>query len=155
MGTARPTSTPASRQVLEPITGDFAFILFSIDIIGIGLLPVPVLAGSVAYAAGELFAWPTGLEHPPHKARGFYCVIAAAIVLGIAVDLSPLDPIKALVWSAVVNGVIVVPVLVAMMIVASSSRQMGRFTATRTQRVFGWLTTLMMAVAAVAMFVMM
>ena len=82
-------------------------------------------------------------------------MIAAAIVLGIAVDLSPLDPIKALVWSAVVNGVIVVPVLVAMMIVASSSRQMGRFVATRTQRVFGWLTTLMMSIAAVAMFVWM
>ena len=79
----------------------------------------------------------------------------AAIVLGIAVDLSPLDPIKALVWSAVVNGVIVVPILVAMMIVVSKHKQMGDFVATRAQRMFGWLTTLMMAVAAVAMFVMM
>jgi len=148
-------STEQAAQALKPIAGDFAFILFSIGIIGTGLLAVPVLAGSVGYAAGELFAWPTGLEHPPRKARGFYSVIAAAILLGIAVDLSPLDPIKALVWSAVVNGVIVVPVLVAMMVVASSSRQMGQFAATRTQRVFGWLTTAMMAVAAVAMFVMM
>ena len=149
-------STEQAAQALKPIAGDFAFILFSIGIIGTGLLAVPVLAGSVAYAAGELFAWPTGLEHPPQKARGFYCVIAAAIVLGIAVDLSPLDPIKALVWSAVVNGVIVVPVLVAMMIVASTHPgRWAEFVATRTQRVFGWLTTLMMAVAAVAMFVMM
>ncbi|WP_428674838.1 Nramp family divalent metal transporter [Reyranella sp.] len=148
-------STEQAAQALKPIAGDFAFILFSIGIIGTGLLAVPVLAGSVGYAAGELFAWPTGLEHPPRKARGFYSVIAAAILLGIAVDLSTLDPIKALVWSAVVNGVIVVPVLVAMMVVASSSRQMGQFAATRTQRVFGWLTTAMMAVAAVAMFVMM
>ena len=148
-------STEQAAQALKPIAGDFAFILFSIGIIGTGLLAVPVLAGSVAYAAGELFAWPTGLEHPPHKARGFYSVIAAAILLGIAVDLSPLDPIKALVWSAVVNGVIVVPVLVAMMIVASTRRQMGQFVATQTQRIFGWLTTAMMAVAAVAMFVMM
>jgi len=148
-------STEQAAQALKPIAGDFAFILFSIGIIGTGLLAVPVLAGSVAYAAGELFAWPTGLEHPPQKARGFYCVIAAAILLGIAVDLSPLDPIKALVWSAVVNGVIVVPVLIAMMIVVSKHEQMGDFVATRTQRVFGWLTTLMMAVAAVAMFVMM
>ena len=116
---------------------------------------MPVLAGSVAYAVGELFAWPTGLEHPPQKARGFYGVIAAAIVLGLAVDLSPLDPIKALVWSAVVNGVIVVPVLVAMMIVASRPKQMGEFVATRTQRIFGWLTTVMMAAAAIAMFVTM
>lgn len=148
-------STEQAAQALKPIAGDFAFALFSIGIVGTGLLAVPVLAGSVGYAAGELFAWPTGLEHPPLKARGFYGVIAAAIVLGIAVDLSPLDPIKALVWSAVVNGVIVVPVLAAMMIVASRARQMGQFVATRTQRIFGWLTTAMMAFAAVAMFVTM
>ncbi len=148
-------STEQAAQALKPIAGDFAFILFSIGIVGTGLLAVPVLAGSAAYAAGELFAWPTGLENPPREARGFYGVIAAAIVLGIAVDLSPLDPIKALIWSAVVNGVAVVPVLVAMMIVASRSTQMGRFVATRTQRVFGWITTAMMAVAAVAMFVLM
>jgi NRAMP (natural resistance-associated macrophage protein)-like metal ion transporter len=148
-------STEQAAEALKPIAGEFAFILFSIGIIGTGLLAVPVLAGSVAYAAGELFAWPTGLEHPLQKACGFYGVIAAAILFGIAVDLSPLDPIKALVWSAVVNGVIVVPVLIAMMIVASSSRQMGRFVATPTQRVFGWVTTLMMAAAAVAMFVTM
>jgi len=147
-------STEQAAQALKPIAGDFAFILFSIGIVGTGLLAVPVLAGSAAYATGELFAWPIGLEHPPRKARGFYSVIAAAILLGIAVDLSGLDPIKALVWSAVVNGVIVVPVLVAMMIVASRSGQMGKFVATRPQRVFGWLTTAMMAVAAVAMFVM-
>jgi len=111
-----------------------------------------VLAGSVAYAAGEFFRWRTGLEHKFSEAKGFYAVIAAAIVAGIAVDLSPLDPIKALVWSAVVNGVIVVPVLVAMMIVAARSRQMGKFVATPLQRVFGSLTTAMMAVAAIAMF---
>jgi len=148
-------STEQAAEALKPIAGNAAFILFSIGIIGTGLLAVPVLAGSVAYAAGELFAWPTGLEHPPREARGFYLVITAAIVLGIAVDLSPLDPIKALVWSAVVNGVIVVPVLVAMMIVGSRREQMGEFVASRAQRVFGWLTTVMMAVAAVAMFVTM
>jgi NRAMP (natural resistance-associated macrophage protein)-like metal ion transporter len=148
-------STEQAAEALKPIAGNAAFILFSIGIIGTGLLAVPVLAGSVAYAAGELFAWPTGLEHPPEKARGFYSVIAAAILLGIAVDLSPLDPIKALVWSAVINGVTVVPILVAMMIVGSRSRQMGRFVANPSQRIFGWLTTAMMAVAAVAMFVTM
>ena len=148
-------STEQAAQALKPIAGDAAFFLFSLGIIGTGLLAVPVLAGSAAYAVGEFFAWPTGLEHPPNKARGFYAVITASIVLGIAVDLSPLDPIKALVWSAVVNGVITVPVLVAMMIVAARTQQMGKFIATRVQRVFGWLTTAMMAVAAVAMFVMM
>jgi hypothetical protein len=143
-------STEQAAEALKPIAGEFAFILFSISIIGTGRRAGA--GGLHRHAAGELFACPTGLEHPPQKARGFYCVIAAAIVLGIAVDLSPLDPIKALVWSAVVNGVTVVPVLVAIMIVASSSRQVGRFAATRTQRIFGWLTTLMMAIAAVAMF---
>jgi Mn2+/Fe2+ NRAMP family transporter len=140
---------------LKPIAGNAAFFLFSLGIVGTGFLAVPVLAGSVAYAAGELFGWPTGLEHKPGEARGFYGVIAVAIVLGIAVDLSPLDPIKALVWSAVVNGVITVPVLVAMMIVVTRVQQMGKFVATTSQRVLGWLTTAMMAVAAVAMFVTM
>jgi len=148
-------STEQAAAALKPIAGEAAFLLFSLGIIGTGLLAVPVLAGSAAYAIGEFFKWPTGLEHPPGKARGFYGVIAAAIVLGIAVDLSPIDPIKALVWSAVVNGVITVPVLVAVMIVASRRDQMGRFIASPLQRLFGWLTTLMMAVAAAAMFVMM
>ncbi len=145
-------TTEQAAEALRPIAGNAAFILFSIGIVGTGLLAVPVLAGSVAYAAGELFAWPTGLEHPLREARGFYAVIVAAILLGIGVDLSPLDPIAALVWSAVINGVAVVPILVAMMIVASRSKQMGKFVATTSQRVLGWLTTAMMAVAAVGMF---
>jgi Mn2+/Fe2+ NRAMP family transporter len=145
-------TTEQAAEALKPIAGNAAFILFTIGIVGTGLLAVPVLAGSVAYAAGEFFGWPTGLEHPLREARGFYAVIVAAILLGIGVDLSPLDPIAALVWSAVINGVAVVPILVAMMIVASRSRQMGKFVATPSQRVLGWLTTAMMAVAAVGMF---
>jgi NRAMP (natural resistance-associated macrophage protein)-like metal ion transporter len=145
-------STQQAAEALKPIAGEAAFMLFSIGIVGTGLLAVPVLAGSVAYAAGELFAWPTGLEHPPGAARGFYSVIAVAIVLGIVVDLSGFDPIQALVWSAVINGVAVVPILVAMMIVSTRPAQMGKFVASRGQRIFGWLTTAMMAVAAVGMF---
>jgi NRAMP (natural resistance-associated macrophage protein)-like metal ion transporter len=137
---------------LKPIAGNAAFFLFSLGIIGTGLLAVPVLAGSAGYAAGEFFGWRTGLERVPRSAKGFYGVIAAAILLGIAVDLSPLDPIKALVWSAVINGVAVVPILIAIMIVASRSKQMGKFVATPSQRFFGWLTTVMMTVAAIAMF---
>jgi len=112
-------STEQAAAALKPIAGEAAFILFSIGIVGTGLLAVPVLAGSAGYAVAELLGWPTGLERAPRKAKGFYGVIAAAILLGIAVVLSPLDPIKALVWSAVVNGVITVPVLVAMMIVGA------------------------------------
>jgi NRAMP (natural resistance-associated macrophage protein)-like metal ion transporter len=145
-------SSAQAAAALKPIAGDAAFFLFSLGIVGTGLLAVPVLAGSAAYAVGEFFGCRTGLEHKCSEAKEFYAVIAAAIVLGIGVDLSPLDPIKALVWSAVVNGVITVPVLVAVMIVAARQQQMGKFVATRVQRVFGWLTTAMMAVAAIAMF---
>jgi NRAMP (natural resistance-associated macrophage protein)-like metal ion transporter len=137
---------------LKPIAGNAAFFLFSLGIVGTGLLAVPILAGSAAYGVGEFFGWRTGLEPAPRMEKGFYSVIAAAIVLGVAVDLSPLDPIKALVWSAVVNGVITVPILVAVMIVAVRPQQMGGFVATMGQRLFGWLTTAMMAVAAGAMF---
>ena len=137
---------------LRPIAGDAAFLLFGLGIIGTGLLAVPVLAGSTAYAMGEVRGWPIGLEHKLGEARAFYAVIAVSILLGIAVEVSPLDPIKALVWSAVVNGVITVPILVAMMIVASNTKRMGQFTATRLQQALGWLTTAMMAVAAVVMF---
>ncbi|MBS0223328.1 MAG: divalent metal cation transporter [Proteobacteria bacterium] len=139
-------------QALRPIAGNAAFLLFSLGIVGTGLLAVPVLAGSTAYAMGEVRGWAIGLERKLGEARAFYAVIAVSILLGIAVEASPLDPIKALVWSAVVNGVITVPILVAMMIVASSRRQMGKFTATPLQRIFGWITTVMMAIAAIAMF---
>jgi Mn2+/Fe2+ NRAMP family transporter len=148
-------SSEQAAAALRPIAGDAAFLLFSLGIIGTGLLAVPVLAGSTAYAMGEVRGWPIGLERKLGEARAFYTVIAISILVGIAVEASPLDPIEALVWSAVVNGVITVPILVAMMIVASSAKRMGKFTATRLQRIFGWITTAMMAAAALAMFVTM
>jgi NRAMP (natural resistance-associated macrophage protein)-like metal ion transporter len=151
-GTVDIQTSAQAAEALRPLGGPTAFLLFSLGIIGTGMLAVPVLAGSAGYAVGEFFGWRTGLERVPRSAKGFYGVIAAAILLGIAVDLSPLDPIKALVWSAVINGVAVVPILVAIMIVASKPAQMGKFVATRSQRFFGWLTTVMMAVAAVGMF---
>jgi Mn2+/Fe2+ NRAMP family transporter len=137
---------------LKPIAGDLAFVLFSLGIIGTGLLAVPVLAGSTAYAVGEILDCPIGLERPLREAKRFYGVIIASIVIGAGVEFSPLDPIKALVWSAVVNGVIVVPIMIAVMIVASHRKEMGSFVATPLQRIFGWLATVMMAVAAIAMF---
>jgi len=148
------TSAQAA-AALRPIAGDWAFALFSLGIIGTGLLAVPVLAGSAAYAIGEAGGWQTGLERAPKEARMFYAVIGAAILLGVGVDLSPLDPIKALIWSAVLNGVITVPILAATMIVASRRERMGAFVATRGQQIGGWLTTAMMAVASVAMFILM
>lgn len=126
---------------LRPIAGEGAFLLFSLGIIGTGLLAVPVLAGSAAYAIAE--------------ARGFYGVIAAAMILGVALGFSPIDPIKALYWSAVVNGVISVPIMAAMMVVATSRRRMGDFVATPGQRFFGWAATVIMAIAVTAMFLVM
>ena len=139
---------------LKPIAGPYASLLFSLGVIGTGLLAVPVLAGSSAYAAGEVRGWRTGLERKPRQAKAFYGIIGLSILLGVAVDLSPLDPIKALFWSAVLNGIITVPILVAVMIVASRRDQMGEFVATASQRVIGWGTTAVMAIAAISMFVL-
>jgi Mn2+/Fe2+ NRAMP family transporter len=145
------TSSQAA-EALRPIAGPLAFALFSLGIIGTGLLAVPVLAGSSAYAVGETRGWKTGLEHWPWEAKGFYAVIVVAMVLALAVVFSPLDPIKALFWSAVLNGVISVPIMAAMMIVGTRQHEMGRYVATLGQVVFGWIATVVMAVAVVAMF---
>jgi NRAMP (natural resistance-associated macrophage protein)-like metal ion transporter len=123
------TSADAA-AALRPVAGELAFALFALGIIGTGLLAVPVLAGSAAYAVAEAGGWRSGLERKPAQARHFYAVIGIAIVLGLAVDFSPLDPIKALFWSAVLNGVITVPIMVAMMVVGCRRDRMGPFVAT-------------------------
>ena len=146
------TAADAARA-LQPLAGKFAFLLFSLGIIGTGLLAIPVLAGSAAYAVGETRGWKTGLDNKPWEAVGFYSVIGAAVALGLTIDYSGLDPIKALYWSAVVNGVIAVPMMAAMMFVSSHRKMMGDFTAGPTLRILGWTSTAVMAAAAVAMIV--
>lgn len=138
-------------RALEPAAGRFAFLLFALGIIGTGLLSVPVLAGSAAYAVGECRNWKCGLAHKPWEAPGFYGVIAVATLLGIGIDWSPLDPMKALFWSAVINGVIAVPMMAAMMRVASRPGQMGQFVVGPTVRVLGWVATAVMGLAVAAM----
>jgi NRAMP (natural resistance-associated macrophage protein)-like metal ion transporter len=145
-------SAAEAAQALQPVAGKFAFALFSLGIIGTGFLAVPVLAGSVAYAIGESRGWKAGLDHKPWEARGFYTVIGLATLLGIAIDWSSIDPIKALFWSAVINGIVAVPIMVAMMIVVSNKRAMGKFTARAGLRTFGWLATLVMGAAVIGMF---
>ncbi|HSQ99125.1 MAG TPA: divalent metal cation transporter [Sphingomicrobium sp.] len=147
------TSAQAA-QALRPVVGSMAFVVFSLGLIGTGLLAVPVLAGSTAYAASETFDWEKGLEKPFAEARSFYAVIIISMVIAVGVLFSPLDPIKALFWSAVINGIIAVPILAAMMIVASRRDEMGVFVATPAQRIFGWLATLVMAAASIGMFVL-
>jgi NRAMP (natural resistance-associated macrophage protein)-like metal ion transporter len=145
------TSAQAA-EALRPLAGDLAFALFALGIIGTGLIAVPVLAGSAAYAVTEVFEWKRGLDLQLLEAREFYTIIALATLGGVALDFSPIDPIRALFWSAVVNGVIAVPIMVVMMLLADDVKVMGGFTVTRRLKALGWLATGTMAAAVAAMF---
>ncbi len=145
------TSSQAA-EALRPIAGPFAFTIFALGIIGTGLLAVPVLAGSAAYAVGEALGWRVGLSKRPERAPAFYGVIACATLVGAALNFTPLDPIKALFWSAVINGVAAVPIMVMIMLMASREQVMGAFALPPVLKTFGWLATAVMAVAAVGMF---
>jgi NRAMP (natural resistance-associated macrophage protein)-like metal ion transporter len=136
---------------LRPIAGDFAFLLFSAGIVGTGLLAVPVLAGSAAYAVAESRRWPIGLGLTLAEARGFYGILATATLIGVALDFTDVDPIKALLWSAVVNGIIAVPIMVVMMLLAVKPDVMGPFVVKRRLLVLGWISTAVMAAAVIAM----
>jgi NRAMP (natural resistance-associated macrophage protein)-like metal ion transporter len=138
-------------KALEPLAGRFASLLFALGIVGTGLLAIPVLAGSAAYAVGESRGWKIGLDNMPWQAKGFYAVIGAAMILGLGIDYSRLDPIKALYWSAVINGVIAVPMMAAMMVVASHRGKMGHFRIDRVLGTLGWISTAVMAAATIAM----
>ena len=144
------TSAQAA-EALRPIAGPFAFAVFAAGIIGIGLLAIPVLAGSSAYALGESLGWITGLGREPLDARAFYGAIAVATLIGVGFNFVGVDPIKALFWCAVLNGVIAVPLMVVMMIMAMQSRIMGPFTLPRPLWALGWLCTLVMAAAVAIM----
>jgi len=145
------TSAQAA-EALRPIAGVFAFALFAAGIIGIGLLAVPVLAGSAAYALGEALDWPTGLARMPLDAKAFYGAIAAATLIGVLINFVDLDPIKALFWAAVINGVVAVPLMVVIMLMAMQKRVMGAFILPRPLWAMGWLSTAALAVAVAAMF---
>ena len=140
-------------EALRPIAGPFAFMLFALGIVGTGLLAVPVLAGSAAYALAEALEWPSGLARKPKAAKAFYGTIAVATGLGAIFNLLPIDPIKALFWTAVINGLVAVPIMVMTMIMAGRKRVMGRFTLPWPLSIMGWLATLVMVAVAVAMFV--
>jgi len=146
------TSSQAA-EALRPIAGRFAFTIFALGIIGTGLLALPVLAGSAAYAVGEALHWRVGLAQRPGRARAFYGTIVVATLVGAMLNFSPLDPIKALFWSAVINGVVAVPIMVMIMLMASRRQVMGQFTLTPWLMSLGWLATAAMAAAAIGMFV--
>lgn len=146
------TSAQAA-EALRPVAGDFAFAVFALGIIGTGLLAVPVLAGSAAYAVSELYGWKAGLSRGFQEARGFYIIIVAATGIGTLMGELAVDPIKALVWSAIINGVISVPIMAALMWIGQSTRLMGEHTITRRHRYFGWTATAVMALAVLFMLV--
>jgi len=146
------TSAQAA-SALRPLAGDFAFVVFALGIIGTGLLAVPVLAGSAAYALAEARKWPEGLARKPGRAKAFYATIAIATLVGILINVSPVSPIKALYWSAVINGVAAVPIMAMMMHMISSPGVMGKFPVPRWLRVAGWCATAVMGLAVVAMVV--
>jgi NRAMP (natural resistance-associated macrophage protein)-like metal ion transporter len=142
-------------SALRPLAGDLAFFLFALGIIGTGLLAIPTMAGSASYAVCEVLGWKEGLESKFGEAHGFYGFIGFAILGGIALDYSPIDPIKALFWSAVVNGVIAVPLMFVIMLLSTRKSVMGEFTATTWQRWGGWAATAIMGTVAVLMFALM
>lgn len=145
-------TTAQAASALKPIAGDFAFTLFCLGIVGTGLLGIPVLAGSAAYAFAGAFGWKSSLEHPVNVAPHFYGVIAFATLTGVGIGLAPIDPIKALYWSAVINGVAAVPVMAVMMAMAGRPEIMGKLVITRRLKIFGWVATAVMALAVLAMF---
>jgi NRAMP (natural resistance-associated macrophage protein)-like metal ion transporter len=155
------TSAQAA-EALRPIAGKAAFILFTLGIVGTGLLAVPVLAGSAAYAVGEAFKWPTGMDRKPLAAKGFYSVLTVSTLLGLAINfpavqhITHLTPIKALFWSAVINGVAAVPIMVIVMLMARNKKVMGKFERTsKPLQVMGWIATAVMTAAAALMFITM
>ena len=146
-------SSAQAAEALRPIAGPFAFALFALGIIGTGMLAVPVLSGSAAYALAETLQWPSGLARLPFQAKAFYGTIAIATLIGVAFNLLPIDPMKALFWAAVLNGVVAVPIMVITMIMAPQRQVMGNFTLPPLLHGMGWLATAVMAAVVIALVV--
>jgi len=161
-GTTDIQTANQAAEAIRPFAGRFAFTLFAVGIIGTGLLAVPVLAGSAAYAIGEALKWPTGLDRKPLDAKGFYAVLAAATILGLAINFPAVQrhlhvtPIKALFACAIINGIVAVPIMVVVMLMAGNEKVMGRFSLNSGfLRMLGWAATAVMFLAAAGMFITM
>ncbi|WP_249160856.1 NRAMP family divalent metal transporter [Bradyrhizobium manausense] len=150
-GVTNINSATEAAEALRPLAGDFTFALFAIGIIGTGLLAIPVLAGSAAYGVAEIFGWRATLEAKPEKAVGFYTIIAAATIIGFGLGFTGIDSIHMLVWSAVLNGIVAVPIMAMMMLIVSNGTIMGRFRARSWLVALGWLGTALMALAVLAL----
>jgi Mn2+/Fe2+ NRAMP family transporter len=140
-------------SALRPLAGNFAFMLFAVGILGVGLIGVPVLAGSGAYALAEAMGWKSGLERKATDARGFYGVICVSVLAGLGIQYLPITPMKALFWSAVINGIVAVPLMVVIILLVSKKSVMGQFVVNRSFITLGWIATAIMGAAAVWMFI--
>ncbi|MEO7540077.1 MAG: divalent metal cation transporter [Pyrinomonadaceae bacterium] len=144
-------SATEAAEALRPLAGDLATVLFAIGLIGAGLLAVPVLSSSAAYAVAETFGWRSGLDEKPRRAKKFYGIIVASTLVGVAIDFLGINPIKALFWTAVINGVIAPPLLVVVMLIANDKRVLGERTNGIYSNVVGWLAAVVMFAAAIGM----
>lgn len=147
------TTAAQAAEALRPVAGPLAFFLFALGIVGTGMLALPVLAGSTAYAVGEALRWPTGLERTSRESKGVYAIIALATFIAVLLNFTPIDPIKALIWAAVVNGITATPLMVVMMRMTTNPKIMGQFTISRYLRITGWLATALMAAATLGLFI--
>src|SRR5271154_4689477 len=150
-GVTNINSATEAANALRPLAGDFTFLLFALGIIGTGLLAIPVLAGSAAYGVAEAFGWHATLEAKVPDAAGFYTIIAAATVIGFALGFTGIDAIHMLVWSAVLNGIVAVPIMAMMMVIVANTTLMGRFRAKSWLIALGWIGTGLMGLAVVAL----
>src|SRR6201996_2185233 len=150
-GATNINSATQAAEALRPLAGNFTFLLFALGIIGTGMLAIPVLAGSAAYGVAEIFGWRATLEAKPDEAVGFYTIIATATIIGSGLGFTGIDSIHMLVWSAVLNGIVAVPIMAMMMVIVSSRAIMGRFKAHRWLVALGWLGTALMALAVLAL----
>ena len=141
-------------SALRPLAGDSAFLLFALGILGVGMIGVPVLAGSAGYALSEAMGWKWGLERKVRDARGFYAVIIISVLAALGIQYSPINPMKALIWSAVINGIVAVPLMAVIIILASNKSVMGDYTASRPIVILGWIATAIMGAAALGMLVL-
>ena len=146
-------SATEAAQALRPLAGNLATVLFAVGLIGAGLLAIPVLTGSAAYAVAETFGWRSGLDEKPRHAKKFYGVIALSTLVGVAIDFLGINPITALFWTAVINGVVAPPLLVVVMLVANNKQAMGERTNGIFTNIVGWLAAAVMFTAAIGMFI--
>jgi NRAMP (natural resistance-associated macrophage protein)-like metal ion transporter len=150
-GVTNINSATQAAEALRPLAGDATFLLFALGIIGTGMLAIPVLAGSAAYGVSEAFGWRATLEAKAPDAVGFYTIIAAATVIGFGLGFTGIDAIHMLVWSAVLNGIVAVPIMAMMMVIVANAGLMGRFRAKSWLIALGWIGTGLMALAVVAL----